>query len=256
MKDNFAQTSHGRIHWLEAGSGSPLLLLHSNGCSAHEFEQVMEPLSKHYRVIAWDMPGHGDSDLVARHYSVEDYADAVVSFMDALDLEQAWVAGASIGGLVCVQLAACHASRLQGVVVIEAVLQSAADWQAQWAIVETVFGIEVQAFEDVKLRFRDLTAAVHRRWNIDRCKAGAKTMVDVMWAIREYDGLGRTGSVECPVAVIYGETGPGMNSITQWRASLPRARHHILPGCGHFPMIDDPKHFEQVLLSCLRDMKP
>jgi pimeloyl-ACP methyl ester carboxylesterase len=41
MKDGFARTAHGRIHYLEAGSGAPLVLLHSNGASAWQYEHVI-----------------------------------------------------------------------------------------------------------------------------------------------------------------------------------------------------------------------
>ena len=54
------------------------------------------------RVIAVDYPGHGDSEPLKRHYSVEDYADFTVAFMDALNIPKASVLGSSIGGAVAV----------------------------------------------------------------------------------------------------------------------------------------------------------
>jgi 3-oxoadipate enol-lactonase len=254
MEDRFAQTNQGRIHWLEAGSGDALILLHSNGCSAHEFQQVFEPLAKQFRVIAWDMPGHGDSDPITRHYRIADYADAVVGLMDALGIGQAWVAGASIGGLICVELGAVHPTRLKGVVIVEAMSKPEAEWKAQWPRIEATFGADVQSFDEVRPRFRDLTPQTHARWNIDRAKAGVWTMMDVMWAIREYDVTQRSRAIRSPSAVIWGEVGPVKDTIERWRAALPDSPCVMLPGCGHFPMIDDPEGFQQALLDCLRTM--
>ncbi|MGZ0248029.1 MAG: alpha/beta fold hydrolase, partial [Alphaproteobacteria bacterium] len=102
--DGFINTGHGRIHYLEQGSGPSVILLHSNGGSAYEYEEMFDQLAKTHRVLAWDMPGHGDSEPITLHYSVEMYADAVVAFMDALDIESASVLGSSIGGAICVAM--------------------------------------------------------------------------------------------------------------------------------------------------------
>ena len=66
--DRFAETRMGRIHYLEAGEGPVLMLMHSNGASAYEYEFVIDELAKRYRVIAWDMPGQGDSDTPPRFF--------------------------------------------------------------------------------------------------------------------------------------------------------------------------------------------
>lgn len=80
-QDSFVVTQRGRIHFLEAGSGPPLILAHSNGGSAHEYEFVMDALAMKYRVIAWDMPGHDDSD-------------AIVALMDSLGIAKAQMTAA------------------------------------------------------------------------------------------------------------------------------------------------------------------
>lgn len=254
MEDHFAQTRHGRIHWLESGVGEVLLLLHSNGCSAREYESVISQLASQFRVIAWDMPGHGDSDPITRHYTVEDYADAVVSLLDVLDLQRVWVAGASIGGLICVELGARHPTRIKGVVVVEALLKTEPEWKDQWHRIEATFGTEVQSFQEVSPRFRNLTPQVLERWNIDRSKASAWTMMDVMWSIRLYQASERIGAMKLPSAVIWGENGPVKSTIDRWTTLLPNSDCEMLADCGHFPMIDDPKAFVLTLLACLETL--
>jgi pimeloyl-ACP methyl ester carboxylesterase len=54
--DGFVETPIGRIHYSELGAGPPLVLMHSDGASAYEFEENLQGLAEAFRVIAWDMP--------------------------------------------------------------------------------------------------------------------------------------------------------------------------------------------------------
>ena len=117
-KERFVTTQMGRIHCFDAGSGPALMLVHSNGASAYEYEFVIDMLAKKYRVIAWDMPGQGDSDNPPRFYSAHDYADSVVALMDSLGIEKASMAGSSVGGSIAVALGARHAARMERVPVV------------------------------------------------------------------------------------------------------------------------------------------
>ncbi len=250
--DGFRTTRHGRIHYLEKGEGEPLLLLHSNGCSGYEFEPAMAELSGQFRCIAWDMPGHGDSDQPPRHQSVGDYADAVLAFMDSMELETAHVCGASIGGIVCIELGALAPQRIRSLVIAEAALRSRQEWATQWPRIEAMFAIPAQSKEQVAPRFRALTEGLLARWNIDRHKTGGWRMVDVMWAIREYDALAALGRITCPVSVLVGDKGPVFSSVAKYRELVPNAPIMILPDTGHFPMIDDPIAFARAVHEATR----
>jgi pimeloyl-ACP methyl ester carboxylesterase len=249
-KESFCETTSGRIHYVEAGEGPALLLLHSNGCSLHEFASVMVGLSQHNRCIAWDMPGHGDSDSPQGHQSIEDYADAVLAFMDALGLKKAHVCGASVGGFIAIALAVAAPSRVAGVVIAEAALRSEADWAGQWLRIETMFSIPTQTHEEVAPRFRTLDVDLLKRWNIDRHKAGGWRMVDVMWAIRQYksaDQLRLLSKSGVPAVVLMGDRGPVISCRSAYEALLPDAAIQVIDNAGHFPMIDDPQAFVRAL---------
>ncbi len=251
-RDGFANTRHGRIHFTEAGSGEPLLLLHSNGCSAHEYAATMPLLAARFRCIAWDMPGHGDSDRPAQHLGVEDYADAVLALMDTLGVERAHVCGASIGGMVCIALGARAPQRLLSTIIVEAPLRSAGDWAAQWPRIEAQFSIPQQTAEALNGRFRAVTPELLARWNIDREKAGAWRMVDVMWAIRDYDALADLQRIGCPAAVIIGDKGPVFGHRARYAELLPHAPLAVMADAGHFPMLDDPRAFAEAVAEGIR----
>ena len=190
MQDGFIATRHGRIHYLTEVRGKPLLCLHSNGCSAIILLPSSTDLARTApRVIAWDMPGHGDSDPLTRHYTVNDYADAVVGLMDALGIARADFIGLATGGVIAVALGANHANRVESLVIVDAPARTAEENEREWPRLEQNFGVPTQTLEQLEARFRAPDADFQSRWNIDRNKAGTRTMIDVMWALRDYDAL-------------------------------------------------------------------
>jgi 3-oxoadipate enol-lactonase len=110
--DAFVEIGAGRIHYRKQGSGAPLLLLHSNGASLYEFDGNMDALADRFTVIAWDMPGHGDSTPIATHMTVEAYSDALDQFLNALGIDSATVAGSSIGAVIAADFAARYPHRV------------------------------------------------------------------------------------------------------------------------------------------------
>lgn len=247
-KDGFVATSHGRIHYLEAGSSADsIILLHSNGGSAYEYEDVLGGMAEQYRVLAWDMPGHGDSEPITKHYTVEMYAEAVVAFMDSLGVRTASVLGSSIGGAICVALGAHHADRIDVLYPTETPTRSDEVWTNSWAAIEKNYCNPIQTFDQVAPRFRHVTPHHMDRWNVDRQKAGAWTMLDVMWALREYDVFADIPKISTETCVIYGDSGPTIAGIDNFRQNLPGAAIAVMENCGHFPMNDDPDELVRIV---------
>jgi pimeloyl-ACP methyl ester carboxylesterase len=96
------------LHHVRAGSGEPLLLLHSLGGSLVQWSPVLEQLAEHREAIAIDMPGFGDSRPLADGIepSAANLASAVLDFYDSLGLDgDPHVAGISLGGWVAIECA-------------------------------------------------------------------------------------------------------------------------------------------------------
>lgn len=248
-KEQYVLTAaHGRMHWFEAGSGTPMILIHTNGGSAYQYTKVFDALGKHHRVIAWEMPGHGDTDPLPRHYSIEDYCDALAAFMDVLRIPAAFIAGTSCGGTITAGFANRFASRTLGAVIIETPLRNYDDWGARWGHTEGNFGIPTQTREEVSQRVAQVDDAFMARWNIDRNKAGAKTMMSVMWAMRDYDVQAAVASVTRPAMMLYGAKGPTVGLRDRLQKLAPKMPVAVLEQSGHFPMLDEPDRFAQVLI--------
>jgi pimeloyl-ACP methyl ester carboxylesterase len=153
------------------------------------------------------------------------------------------LAGSSVGGLITMAAGALYPERFSRLLIIEAPLNTPATWAANWPMVEGLFSIPTQTFDQAAPRFRALTPEFHLRWNMDRNKAGAWTMMDVMWSIREFDCRGMLARVRRPALVLVGDQGPVMPTLGEYRRILPSATICVMPGCGHFPMIDAPEEF-------------
>ncbi|MGK5171588.1 alpha/beta fold hydrolase [Geodermatophilus sp. CPCC 205761] len=109
----YVRTRSWKIHYNEAGEGTPLILLHGSGAGAtgwSNFRPNIGPLSERFRVLAVDAPGWGRSDAATP--DVYDHPNAVLEFMDALEIEKAALVGNSMGGMTAVTFAARHPDRI------------------------------------------------------------------------------------------------------------------------------------------------
>ena len=239
--DGFADTPFGRIHYLEQGRGPALLMLHSNGASAHEYRPAMALLSQPFRVIAWDMPGQGDSEPLTRHMTMADYSRAAMALLDALSIKSATVLGSSVGSSIAADVALSHPDRVDAAVIVEIPLgRDGAWWEANWTMVERMFSIPQDSFEAVSRRYKALTPQGYDRLMVDRHKAG-RAMMDVMWAGRAWsDRLEEIlSSISIPVLFLLGEKGVAAPVSDRFLKLAPAASLTIIPDCGHFPLTDD-----------------
>jgi len=250
--DRFVEVSGRRLHYLQAGEGVPLVLLHSNGASAYEFESVLERLAEHASVHCVEYPGFGDSEALPGRFTIEAATNAIQGFIHCLDLHRPVLCGTSIGGTVVADLAARFPDLARGVVLVETPCRSWEAWGERWSLVERIFAIPSQRLEDIAGRFRSATPELLGRWNIDRNKAGGRLMMEAMWAIREFDVRAAAARIDLPCLLVFGSKGAVADGADELAASIPRAERVEIADCGHFPMIDDPSAFSSVLIDFLR----
>jgi pimeloyl-ACP methyl ester carboxylesterase len=112
----FADVPAGQIHYAEAGSGDPVLLLHQTPRSWAEYRHVLPLLGRERRAIAMDTLGFGDSSPPEGPDTIESYADGVLQLLDALGIERASLVGHHTGGVIAVEVAASHPERVDRLV--------------------------------------------------------------------------------------------------------------------------------------------
>lgn len=101
---HFVSLAHGQVHYLRAGTGAPIVLAHPSPMSAEIMREWIEPLSRRFTVFAPDTAGYGQSDPLALAGGVEptidDYAQRMVEFADALGLERFIMGGTHTGSKI------------------------------------------------------------------------------------------------------------------------------------------------------------
>jgi pimeloyl-ACP methyl ester carboxylesterase len=113
----FAETPSGQLHYREAGDGFPVIMLHQTPRSSDEFVDVLPAFSEHFRAIALDTLGYGDSYVhLEDDKTLEDLANAAVEFMDALKIERAHIVGHHTGAELAIEIAATHPERVEKLV--------------------------------------------------------------------------------------------------------------------------------------------
>jgi len=106
---------------LEAGHGYPVILLHGGGGTGKAFWYQLDGLSDHFRVLAPDLPGHGQSEWVPGVETVDDMGPWLLDWMTALNIPRAVVGGNSMGGRVSAAAAIRAPKRLSHLVMLDAV---------------------------------------------------------------------------------------------------------------------------------------
>jgi pimeloyl-ACP methyl ester carboxylesterase len=103
------QVDGHRIAYLHGGQGEPLLLLHGFGANKDHWALVARLLTPHFRVIAPDLPGFGDSSrLASARYGVEEQLARIAAFVAALGLDSFHLGGNSMGGYLATLYALRH----------------------------------------------------------------------------------------------------------------------------------------------------
>ncbi|MGJ0507768.1 MAG: alpha/beta fold hydrolase [Methylocystis sp.] len=107
-----------RLRYIKTGEGPALVLLHTLRTQLDLFEKVVPDLAKSFTAYAVDYPGHGYSDIPTGRYDADYFAGMIESFLEALDLRDATLAGVSIGASISLILAARNNPRVSRVVAI------------------------------------------------------------------------------------------------------------------------------------------
>lgn len=101
-----------KLHYIEKGSGFPLILLHGNGEDRSYFCHQIDHFSKTRRVIAIDTRGHGESLRGTKPFTIKQFAEDLLDFMNEHHIEKADILGFSDGGNIALTFALQHQERI------------------------------------------------------------------------------------------------------------------------------------------------
>jgi (E)-2-((N-methylformamido)methylene)succinate hydrolase len=110
----------GAAHYVIEGAGPPILLIHGVGAQLGNWDGVAAVLARMFKVVRYDLRGHGKSSKVAGPYSLDLFAGDAVALLEHLDIARAHVAGHSLGGMIAITLVARHPERVDRLAVLSA----------------------------------------------------------------------------------------------------------------------------------------
>ncbi len=99
-------------HYIERGTGEPLILLHGNGEDGSYFVHQLEPFAEHFRVIVPDTRGHGQTPRGSAPFTIRQFAADLLAFMDLHGIRRAHLLGFSDGGNIALVFALAHPERV------------------------------------------------------------------------------------------------------------------------------------------------
>ncbi|MFC5591853.1 alpha/beta fold hydrolase [Sporosarcina soli] len=111
----------GTIHYQEKGTGEPLVFIHGVGLDHAMWEHQVNRLSEQYRVIVYDMIGHGGSSHPPGPYSLSQYVEQLAALVDGLSLEKIHLVGFSMGGMVAQGFALAYEEKMKTLTIMNAV---------------------------------------------------------------------------------------------------------------------------------------
>src|SRR4051794_38242528 len=129
IKSGFAKVNGVRLHYLAAGQGEPVILLHGYAQTSHMWRPLIVELARTRRVIAPDLRGFGQSSKAETGYDKKTMARDVHALAESLGLGRVGVAGHDIGLMVAYAYAAQYPAGVERVALMDAFLPGVGDWQ-------------------------------------------------------------------------------------------------------------------------------
>ncbi|NOX36523.1 MAG: alpha/beta fold hydrolase [Calditrichaeota bacterium] len=121
IRDGYLRMKHSRVHYLEAGTGSAVVvLIHGGGsdCARLSWSPIVPALAKTYRVLAPDLPGYGESDSIPLHNPIQDLANFLADFLQQLNIGSCHLVGLSMGGAIALTFSLHHPERVQSLTLL------------------------------------------------------------------------------------------------------------------------------------------
>jgi pimeloyl-ACP methyl ester carboxylesterase len=243
-------------HQAEDVSRPPVILIHGAGGNHLSWPPQVRRMDDQ-RVFAPDLPGHGKSEGVGRH-SIQEYADDVLRFMDALELREAALAGHSMGSAIALWLALHCAERVSALVLIGGgaklrVAPSILDSAGKPETFETaVVTINENSFSrNASPRVKELAA---KRMMETR----PSVLLGDLLACNEFDVLDQLEKVGAPALIVCGSedrmTPPKYSEFLH--KGITGSQMHIVEGAGHMAMLEKPDVIADLLSRFLDDLPP
>jgi pimeloyl-ACP methyl ester carboxylesterase len=251
------------IAWWQVGAGPPVVLAHGASASSMWWHAVLPRLADHYRVIALDLSGHGDSGRRER-YDVRAWSREIAGVVDAAGADDVVLVGHSLGGRIAAITAADRTDRVTGLVQVDSFLRDPAR-HVPYVFPPRRPVVHYSTFDEAAARFKLLP---------DQPRPPAKVLEPVIRHLLRHDaGRGWTWKYDsaaipafddvrpdevarrltCPVAYIWGARSAVVNAemAAYARATMPVVLERSVPQAHHHLILDHPDEAAEALLEAI-----
>lgn len=243
------------IYYEDTGRGTPLLFIHGLGSSTSGWGNQVPAFSKNYRVITFDVRGHGQSDKPRGPYSITMFAEDAVALMDSLQITPAHVVGISMGGAIALQLAVDYPEKVKSLAVVnmtsELLIQTFKERFEFWMRTAIVRLLGMRKMGEVlakrlfpKPEQEELRRVFPEMWaENDKRAYLASLNALVGWSVTE-----RLGSIRCPTLVITAdEDYTPVSAKEAYVTKIPKAKLLVIDDSRHATPIDQSERFNAEL---------
>jgi len=233
-----------RLHHEIHGDGpQTILFTHGLGMNGACWDAQVQALSKDFRIVTWDLRGHGRSETAGIPCTLTDLADDLGTVLDQAGVNRAILVGHSAGGVITLRFAIDNPEHVAGLVVVGSAgkcNQGAADFYEKLAVLALEGGIG-PARQSLGLKGESGSAP---QADPPTFAAVARCMGNLLHEplTPELD------KITCPTLIVVGENdfiGAG-GSVTMSR-HIPESRLEIVPGRGHGVFLEDPEGFNTLV---------
>jgi pimeloyl-ACP methyl ester carboxylesterase len=256
--EKVASVDGERIAYEVRGKGDlAIVLVHGWSCDRSYFQHQLESFSDRYTVVTLDLAGHGESTLGRENYTIALFGADVAAVVRKLDLKRVVLVGHSMGGDVVVAAARLLKGRVVGLIWVDDYKDlgpPSSDAEIEAFAAQFRADFPGMANKVVRSLFRpDADPALVTRVAKDMAsapmKVGASSIESSFKYAKEIPGA--LAELKLPVIAINADNGP--TDV----ASLARhgVKAVVMPGVGHFLMLEDPKRFDQLLASAIEELQ-
>ena len=271
---------HGhQIGYRRGGEGPVLLLLHGMAGSSLTWVPAMTLLQSDYTVLAPDFLGHGASEKPLGDYSLGNFASTMRDFLDLLGIDRATVVGQSWGGGVAMQFAYQFPERCERLVLVDA---GGLGREVSWILrlmalpggeylMPALFPAFVRNWGDPVIRrfggrgFRNSQAAeMWRSYKSLTDAEGRHAFVRTMRSVIDPGGQSVSAvdrlylTAHMPTLIVWGDHDKIIPVDHAYLAheAIPNSRLEVMEGVGHYPHVEEPVRFVEILMDFLRTTEP
>jgi pimeloyl-ACP methyl ester carboxylesterase len=240
-----------KIHYEVHGDGPPLILTHGYSSTSAMWKGQIEALSRHHRLVLWDMRGHGQSDYPddPNAYSEAATVGDIAALLDTVGARRAIVGGLSLGGYMSLAFYRAYPERVSALLIIDTGPGFKKDdarevWNKR--ALDTADRYDREGLAVLKSATPERATASHRdATGLARAARGMLTQRDA----RVIEVL---PEIKVPSLVVVGaDDAPFLAASDYMAAKIPGAKKVVIPAAGHAVNIDQPQAFIEAVLPFL-----